>query len=189
MGATAMARPARGVRDLALAGMPGKSEYGPVAASSSFFDYEPHAGADDGAGQFFLRAMDADDWTRFLSVAQHRTVQPGEVVLRQGERSRGFYIVAEGTLEVVTTGADGAEHQLHHIEPMSIFGEQAFFDGLPRAATIRAVTDGELFAITPDNFEILSARHPDLTRVALLDLGRILSLRLREMTELALRRR
>lgn len=160
-----------------------------MTASSSFFEYEPHTGSDEAPGQFFLRAMDADDWTRFLSVAQQRTVRPGEVVLRQGESTRDFYIVAEGTLEVVTTGADGAEHRLHRIDPMSIFGEQAFFDGLPRAATIRAVTDGELFGITPDNFEVLSARHPDLTRIALLDLGRILSLRLREMTELALRRR
>jgi hypothetical protein len=36
---------------------------------------------------------------------------------------------------------------------------------------------------------VLSARHPDIARIALLGLGRILSLRLREMTELALRGR
>jgi CRP/FNR family cyclic AMP-dependent transcriptional regulator len=158
-------------------------------SASSFFDYESRPrDTDERAGQFFLRAMDADDWTRVLSVAQHRAVRPGEVVIRQGESSRAFYIVAEGTLEVLTTDLAGGEQQLHRIDPMSIFGEQAFFDGLPRAATVRAITDGELFGITPDGFEVLSARHPDLTRVALLDLGRILSLRLREMTELALKR-
>jgi CRP-like cAMP-binding protein len=157
--------------------------------ASSFFDYEPGArSADEQGSPVFLRAMDADDWTRFLSVAQHRAVRRGDTVIQRGESSREFYIVAEGTLEVLTLAADGKEHQLHLIEPMSIFGEQAFFDALPRSATVRALTDGELFGISPDGFEVLSARHPDLTRAALLDLGRILSLRLREVTELALKR-
>ena len=52
-----------------------------------------------------------------------------------------------------------------------------------------ALTEGELYGITPDAFEIRAVRHPDIARLALLDLGRILSLRLREMTTLALRGR
>ena len=160
-------------------------------AASSFFDYERTPGepaASDESSQYFLRSMDADDWTRFLSVAEHRRVAPREVVLREGERSRAFFVVAAGSLEVFTTLA-GREHLLHRIEPMSIFGEQAFFDGLPRSATVRALTDAELFAISPDAFEVLGARHPHLARLGLLDLARILSLRLRAMTELAQARR
>jgi CRP/FNR family cyclic AMP-dependent transcriptional regulator len=158
---------------------------------SSFFDYErnPAEGAaSDEGSQYFLRSMDADDWTRFLSVAEHRLVSPREVVIHEGERSRAFFVVAAGSLEIFRT-VDGREQLLHRIEPMSIFGEQAFFDGLPRSATVRAITDAELFAIGPDAFEVLGARHPHIARLALLDLGHILSVRLRTMTDMALTQR
>jgi CRP-like cAMP-binding protein len=92
-------------------------------------------------------------------------------------------------MEVVVTDSQGASQHVYFIEPLSIFGEQAFFDGYPRSASVVALTPGELYGIAPDAFEVLSARHPDIARIALLDLGRILSLRLREMTELALRGR
>ena len=160
-------------------------------AASSFFDYErnPAEPADSHEGsQYFLRSMDAEDWTRFLSVAEHRLVAPREVVIAEGERSRAFFVVAAGSLEILTT-RDGREQILHRIDPMSIFGEQAFFDGLPRSATVRAVTDAELFAVSPDAFEVLGARHPHLARLALLDLGHILSVRLRAMQDLALGQR
>ena len=160
-------------------------------AASSFFDYEQAPGepsAADGSNQYFLQSMDADDWTRFLSVAEHRLVAPGEVVLQEGERSRAFFVVAAGSLEVFTTIA-GRDLMLHRIEPMSIFGEQAFFDGLPRSATVRAITDAEIFAVSPDAFEVLGARHPHIARLGLLELGRILSLRLRATTEKALLQR
>ena len=136
--------------------------------------------------EVFMAKLDEEDWKRFLSVAQRRVFRANETVVLQGEISRTFYLAASGRLEVVASDAQGVEHHVYFIEPLSIFGEQAFFDGYPRSASVRALTSGELYGVTPDAFEILSARHPDIARIALLDLGRILSLRLREMTELAL---
>jgi CRP-like cAMP-binding protein len=52
---------------------------------------------------------------------------------------------------------------------------------------VRALTDGELRSLTPEAFEVLAAREPDLARRVLLDLGRILSLRLRATSALAAR--
>ena len=139
--------------------------------------------------EVFMAALDEGDWRRFLSVAQRRVFRSGETVVSQGEVSRTFYLVASGRMEVVVTDSQGASQHVYFIEPLSIFGEQAFFDGYPRSASVVALTAGELYGIAPDAFEVLSARHPDIARIALLDLGRILSLRLRDMTELALRGR
>ena len=112
----------------------------------------------------FLAKLDEDGWKRFLSVAQRLVFRANETVVSQSEISRTFYLVARGRLEVVAKDIQGAVRHVYFIEPLSIFGEQAFF-------------------------EILAVRHPDIARLALLDLGRILSLRLREMTKLALRGR
>jgi len=137
----------------------------------------------------FLAKLDEDGWKRFLSVAQRLVFRANETVVSQSEISRTFYLVARGRLEVVAKDIQGAVRHVYFIEPLSIFGEQAFFDGHPRSASVVALTEGELYGITPDAFEILAVRHPDIARLALLDLGRILSLRLREMTKLALRGR
>lgn len=150
---------------------------------SSWFQYDPaHPAADDPGAQLFMRTLDADEWTRFLSVAQRLAFAPGEIVLHEGESSRSFYVVAFGELEAFCRDDDGAERFIQRIEPMSIFGEQAFFDGLPRSATVRGVTAGELFGISPDAFDVIAAKYPDLARLALFDLGRLLSLRLRDST-------
>lgn len=154
---------------------------------SSFFESDGVAEAVK--ADVFLAHLDEQDWRSFLSVAQRRAFHPGETLVSQGEVSRAFYLVASGRLEVVAKDADGLEQHVYFVEPLSIFGEQAFFDGHSRSASVKALSPGELYGITPDAFEVLSARHPDIARVALLDLGRILSLRLREMTDFALRGR
>jgi CRP-like cAMP-binding protein len=154
---------------------------------SAYFDAE--VPLEPQKAEVFMATLDEGDWTRFLSVAQRRVFRAGETVVSQGEVSRTFYLAASGRLEVVATDVQGVAQHVYFIEPLSIFGEQAFFDGYPRSASVVALTAGELYGIAPDAFEVLSARHPDIARIALLDLGRILSLRLREMTELALRGR
>jgi CRP-like cAMP-binding protein len=154
---------------------------------SAYFDAE--VPLEPQKAEVFMATLDEVDWTRFLSVAQRRVFRAGETVVSQGEVSRSFYLAASGRLEVVATDVQGAAQHVYFIEPLSIFGEQAFFDGYPRSASVVALTAGELYGVAPDAFEVLSARHPDIARIALLDLGRILSLRLRDMTELALRGR
>jgi CRP/FNR family cyclic AMP-dependent transcriptional regulator len=65
------------------------------------------------------------------------------------------------------------------IHPINTVGESAFLDGRPRAVTVRALTDGEVLRLSFDAFEALAARDPGLGREILLDVGRILSARLR----------
>ncbi len=80
----------------------------------------------------------------------------------------------------------GRERRLSTIAPLSIFGEQAFLDGLPRSASVRATADAEVHLLTREAFDSFGVRHPALARQLLLELGRIVSLRLREMTRVAM---
>lgn len=154
---------------------------------SSFFNYGSGPAPDSEPPLVFLPTLPAEDWSLLLAVAERRAFNTHEVLLMQGEATRAFYIVAQGELEVVMADPSGRERLISTIPENSVFGEQAFFDGLPRSATVRATRAGSLFGFTPDACEILAARHPELARLVLLDLGRILSLRLRSITELLLR--
>lgn len=155
---------------------------------SSFFDYGSGISEQAEQPMEFLPTLSAEDWTNLLAVAERRAFVAGELLIRQGEQSRSFYIVARGELEVEMADARGRKRKIFTISENSIFGEQAFFDGLPRSATVRATQPGELFGFSVDAFDVLGARHPELARTVLLDLGRILSLRLRNVTAMLLRK-
>jgi CRP-like cAMP-binding protein len=64
-----------------------------------------------------------------------------------------------------------------------VVGEVAFLDGAPRSAELVAETEGELRRLSLESFESLAARHPELGRAILFDLGRITATRLRWLTD------
>jgi CRP-like cAMP-binding protein len=153
----------------------------------SFFDYPGETAADEARQLVFLADLSPEGWGKLLARTGAQRFRAGEVLVRAGEAQPALYIVANGSLEVLGIDRRGRERRVAVIEQGSVFGEQSFFDRLPRSATVRALTDGELRSLTPEAFEVLAAREPDLARRVLLDLGRILSLRLRATSALAAR--
>jgi len=150
---------------------------------SRYFDYEQRGAADAGdpaRKSVFLARASRAEWERLAACCSLRRFRAGETVVREGERAQSLYIVARGSLEV----RRGAK-RIARVPDGSVFGEQAFFDGEPRSASVVAVADGELLELGADALEQLAARDPQLARTVLFDLGRILSLRLRAATDLA----
>ena len=82
-------------------------------------------------------------------------------------------------LEVlIPRGASGKLRSTQVREAGAVIGEQAFLDGKPRSATLRAITDGEMLSVSLEAFQILAAHEPELAM--LLDLARTLSVKLRQ---------
>jgi len=104
-----------------------------------------------------------------LDHAETLLFRPGDTVLRAGERDRALYLLVDGWLRAPS----GVVH------PITTLGEGAFLDGAPRAVSVEAMSDGEVMRLSYEAFESLAARNPALARHILLDLGRILSARLR----------
>lgn len=148
---------------------------------SSFFDYpvDDNDGAEEQGGYIFLPQWGSEEWEKLLKQTQTLLYKAGETIFETGSAERALYIVAYGTLEVLVT-LRGQERRIATILGGSVMGEQAFLDGKPRSATIRASTDCQILQLSIDAFEVFAAREPILARHMLYDLGRILSLRLRD---------
>jgi CRP-like cAMP-binding protein/Zn-dependent protease len=86
-----------------------------------------------------------------------RSVPRGAPVFRQGDRADAFYVVRRGTLQVVEEGPAGEERVLSTAGPGESFGELGLLEQAPRAATVRAVEESELFEVSKGTFDQLLA--------------------------------
>jgi CRP-like cAMP-binding protein len=145
---------------------------------AAFFDYRD-AQADGDDELVFLAGLSPADRERLVALMERRRCAPGDTVMAHGEVDRSLYVVVSGTVEVLVP--DGRRARRIRVQgPGTVLGDVAFFDGKPRSASVRALEPCEVLRLSPDAFEVLAARHPDLGRRFLLDLGRVLALRLRQ---------
>ncbi len=123
------------------------------------------------------------DWISLLSRTTPRRVAANEIIIARGADERCVYFTVAGAYEVGGAYIGGTSFtSLARIPTGSVFGEQSFFDGLPRSANVWAHADGELLVMPFEAYEALSAAAPALARDLAFALARILSLRLRNTT-------
>ena len=86
------------------------------------------------------------------------TFPPGAVVMREGEQSERFYVIAKGEALVVHHDPDGSERILNTLKPGDYFGEVGILSGHNRNATVRAKTSLEVMALDSDAFRTLDGQ-------------------------------
>lgn len=74
-------------------------------------------------------------------------VGPGAEIVRQGEPGNAFYIVKEGTADVLVDG-----YEIGTITQGGSFGERALLRDVPRTATVRSIGPMELLTLSRDDF-------------------------------------
>jgi CRP/FNR family transcriptional regulator, cyclic AMP receptor protein len=140
------------------------------------FQIVPDQAHEESAELLFLPEATAADWATIFSYAQVREVSAGLALVQAGEADRALYLLIDGTLGVRMPREETA---FKTIDAPSVVGELAFFDGAPRSATLDALTDVQVVRIDMDCFHQLSEAEPELAESMLMDLARILALRLR----------
>ena len=86
-------------------------------------------------------------------------LDPGELLMHEGDDSIEMYYVQSGTLAVFKRKGD-MEHQIGTIIAGELVGEMSFLDKHPRSATVKAMTDCELVLVPHEKFEALLNSHP-----------------------------
>jgi CRP-like cAMP-binding protein/Zn-dependent protease len=87
-----------------------------------------------------------------------RNIRPGQAVVRQGERATAFYVVRRGTFNVETEDPEtGDTEHLRTLGRGDSFGEIGLLKNTRRQATVRALTEGEVFEIDKGTFDRLLA--------------------------------
>ena len=105
-----------------------------------------------------FRALPRAAHGELLREFKSMVVKPGEVLLQQGKRGRGLFLILDGLIRV---------SQLGSLEPRwlregDIFGETSLVYDSPVTATCTAVRRSLLFALSPERFKRLLDQHPEV---------------------------
>jgi CRP/FNR family cyclic AMP-dependent transcriptional regulator len=109
------------------------------------------------------------DLTRMMS---ERRFPAGREIVRQGEDGLSLYIILEGEVTVVRAVSAAGEVELAHLGPGGFFGEMTLLDGLPRSATVRALTPVRCALLPRWALEDAIRAHPEIALVMLATLSR-----------------
>jgi MFS family permease len=109
-------------------------------------------------GVGFLAPLPLPRLERLVREARALTATPGTEIVRLGERGEDFYVIEQGTVEIVEYWfARG---------PGEGFGEIALLREVPRTATVRAASDVRLWALGRTAFIGAVTNHVDSQRLA-----------------------
>jgi len=90
----------------------------------------------------------------------------GRPIVRQGDNGDAMFVIIRGSAEVVRDGSN-----VSTLGEGDYFGELALLDPAPRAATVAAIEDCELAAISVRMFRVLLRELPGLSAKLLADLA------------------
>ncbi len=102
---------------------------------------------------------------RLEAVAQQLTPVPmaeGQVIVRQGDPADRFYLVDNGSLRVTQVGEEEEERTLRDLGAGDVFGEIGLLRGVPRTASVTALSEGTLYALDGADFAELMGSGPGL---------------------------
>lgn len=105
--------------------------------------------------------LDAAECAALAEQMGVQATQQGEVLVRENERRRTLFVLAEGRLSVCRTDGDQvlAVYQLRIGE---CAGARTFLDGSERRAMLRIDAAGAVLTLEPENFERLIDSYPRL---------------------------
>ena len=104
--------------------------------------------------ELVARQMEMRALVKLGTLVQSRTYQPGEILMRRGDKHRDLFFLIHGRIEISREEGE-ADFVLNEIEPPYILGEIAFLFGTPRTATATAKTEVKAFVLQYDELKEL----------------------------------
>jgi CRP-like cAMP-binding protein len=110
-----------------------------------------------------LRHLSPHAIEKLLPLVEDRLLPAGGFLFHAGDPGDALYIVARGTLDVLSDKT-AAPKVIAQLGEGQVLGEMALISGQPRTASIRALTDAELLRISKDDFLRLIAGDRSMVR-------------------------
>jgi CRP/FNR family transcriptional regulator, cyclic AMP receptor protein len=108
----------------------------------------------------------------------------GDFVVREGEAGNRMFIIRSGSVRVWKSKGDASQVEIARLSSGDFFGEMCILETLPRAATIEALEESGLCALSSMAFYDFYRAMPDQYSILVLNIARDLSRRLRRLDQI-----
>jgi CRP/FNR family transcriptional regulator, cyclic AMP receptor protein len=105
----------------------------------------------------FFSSLSKRDLTTVAQQMEEIDIPDGKELVREGDFGHEFFLIVDGTAEVVRGGARIAERG-----PGEFFGEMALLDEERRTATVTAKSPMRVLVMTRQNFRALDGTAPEI---------------------------
>lgn len=95
--------------------------------------------------------------------ASTRKLARNEILMRKGETGDSLFLIHDGWVKIVTEDSKGDELIINKCGPGETIGEMSLLDGIPRSATVIALTEAEVLELKQDVFEEILDQRPDIS--------------------------
>ncbi len=141
----------------------------------------------------FLLGIDGDTFEKLTAIATYRDYQPGDIIIREGEKKDEILLIEEGQVEVFKSGTKPdsekqkittltGSNKLYDLYQGDVLGEMSLIDVEPPSASVRAVSEVGIWSIGRPEFTAALRGNLEAYNTILANVARILSRRLRDTT-------
>lgn len=99
-----------------------------------------------------FRSLDKEQMQDVLDAMFERKIAENELVIKQGDDGDNFYVIQDGIFNVYVGETEEDQKHIFAYENSGSFGELALLYNMPRAATVKAVTPGSVWAMDRHTF-------------------------------------
>ena len=124
---------------------------------------DDHPSASEFAGAL-LGGLSEDDLRALLPGLSRKDFDPGHVMVREGERGGGVFILSRGRARVLVQGEHSRPFEVAELSEGSFFGEVSLLSR-PRSATVVAAGPCQVLEIAPETLEALAEGRPRVRQI------------------------
>lgn len=106
-------------------------------------------------------------WTVLEQSQPAKNYPKGRMIYLQGDLADSFFYLKNGRVKIFLSSENGMEKTLTVLEKGNIFGEAAFFDGMPRVSSAKTLTKSEIVAVTRSSLLKSFSKAPELAMALL----------------------
>jgi cAMP-dependent protein kinase regulator len=107
------------------------------------------------SNEFIFQHLTEKECSRLIAAMELIHVDQGSLIIKQGDVGDYLYILKNGKLSFIVDRKEVGSTE----EPKSIFGELALLYDAPRAATVKAMTDCDVYRVSQHAFRRIQAAH------------------------------
>lgn len=106
--------------------------------------------------------LSQDAFVELVNKLEYHRHVPGQLIIREGDPGRSFYVIVEGKVRIFKVGPDDKEITLAHLGEGAFFGEMALLSGAPRTANVVAEEETEILEVTDVVLRDLAGKYPQV---------------------------